>query len=811
MIQMKYYLPKITFLCVCFAVLIAASAVKAQAIYPAEESETITATSPNGNQTVTVILPRRAIQPAEVAIIVNRQDPQSVDVAAYYQLVRNIPAANVIEVSFPAALTSITQKDFEIIKAQVDAAVSALPDIQALVITWTEPWKVKENDSGKGMSITSAFALGFDVDYYNDTSLVCQATRETPYYNTNSVRPYSDFGLRPAMMLAGVNKQNVIDLIDKAVSADQTFPGGDGYLIRTTDNRRSDPRYKTFINTVDSFNRTDALVMNYIDNSAGVRSDNYISNTPDVLFYFTGLVTVPEIATNSYVAGAVADHLTSAGGRLTGPNPQMSVLSWLEAGAIASYGTVIEPCNFAAKFTHTTNFVTPYFSGSTVLEAYWKSVRTPGEGIFVGDPLTRPYGTRVTLGDDGIMDILTTILLPEKTYTLLEAGSVDGPFTIVQLNIEVTQLSFSSITQRVGNSVYVLAENLTPDIQPNTPLLFLPEDDKTDVLLSPELQAYGLAGTAGDIHSKSRWQVSSLAGDFSTGALVLDLTSESQLTTFIVPDLMLDINSTYHWRVKFQYESGAQSEWSNPFSFTTIISDERDQNNDGIPDGQELDDPDLDLDANGEPDITQGDMKGVKSGFDNAPLVVQAAANVTSIDSLCWIDPDTITEMQNRPDDTPVGLINFKMSVNTPGAVAEVVVYFSQAASDGAEWYQYSPQNGWQDYSAHAVFSADRKSVTLAFTDGGFGDTDGAANGVIVDPSGIGANEATPVDGDPPVSAESSSGGGGGGGGGGCLISSTAVSEFPSPNQILGVVVFLASLLIGYKIVVATKAQRHKQ
>lgn len=143
MIQMKYYLPKITFLCVCFAVLIAASAVKAQAIYPAEESETITATSPNGNQTVTVILPRRAIQPAEVAIIVNRQDPQSVDVAAYYQLVRNIPAANVIEVSFPAALTSITQKDFEIIKAQVDAAVSALPDIQALVITWTEPWKVK--------------------------------------------------------------------------------------------------------------------------------------------------------------------------------------------------------------------------------------------------------------------------------------------------------------------------------------------------------------------------------------------------------------------------------------------------------------------------------------------------------------------------------------------------------------------------------------------------------------------------------------------------------------------------------------------
>ena len=84
----------------------------------------------------------------------------------------------------------------------MDAAADALPDIQALVITWTEPWMVKENDTAKGMSITSAFALGFHPDYYNDTALVCEATRATLYYNTGSVRPYSDFGLRPAMMLA---------------------------------------------------------------------------------------------------------------------------------------------------------------------------------------------------------------------------------------------------------------------------------------------------------------------------------------------------------------------------------------------------------------------------------------------------------------------------------------------------------------------------------------------------------------------------------------------------------------------------------
>jgi hypothetical protein len=460
---------------------------------------------------------------------------------------------------------------------------------------------------------------------------------------------------------------------------------------------------------------------------------------------------------------------------------------------------VIEPCNFADKFTHTTNFVSPYFGGATVLEAYWKSVRTPGEGVFVGDPLTRPYGTRVTVGDDGIMDILTTILLPGKTYTLLEADSVAGPFTIVQSNIEVDQLRFSTISQSVGNSVYVLAEDLADDIQPNTPLLFLPEDGKTAVLLSPELQAYGLAGTAGDIHTETRLQISNRAGDFSTGVLVLDVTSDSQLTSFIVPDIMLDINSTYYWRVKFHYESGAQSEWSDPFSFTTIASDETDQNINGIPDSQEIDDPNLDMDGNGTPDMSQVDMKGVKSGFDNAPVVVQAGFNVTSLESLRWIDPDTIAEVQNRPDDMPIGLINFKMSVDNPGAVAEVVVYSSQPTPDGAQWYRYSPLSGWQDYSAHAVFSADRKSVTLAFMDGGFGDADGVANGVIVDPSGVGATIAQPGENDPShPDAGTDTSGGGGGGGGGCLIS-TAVDGFYISNEILGIVVFFGFLLIGLK------------
>jgi hypothetical protein len=64
-----------------------------------------------------------------------------------------------------------------------------------------------------------------------------------------------------------------------------------------------------------------------------------------------------------------------------------------------------------------------------------------------------------------------------------------------------------------------------------------------------------------------------------------------------------------------------------------------------------------------------------------------------------------------------------------------------------------------------------------------------------VDPAGTGVTDTIPVDSNPPDSAESSSGGGGGGGGGGCLIS-TAVNEFPIPNQILGILIFFGLIAV---------------
>jgi len=59
--------------------------------------------------------------------------------------------------------------------------------------------------------------------------------------------------------------------------------------------------------------------------------------------------------------------------------------------ATGSFGTVEEPCNFVQKFPRASVLVKHYQRGNTLIEAYWKSVQWPGQGLFLGDPLARPW------------------------------------------------------------------------------------------------------------------------------------------------------------------------------------------------------------------------------------------------------------------------------------------------------------------------------------------------------------------------------------------------------------------------------------
>ena len=142
----------------------------------------------------------------------------------------------------------------------------------------------------------------------------------------------------------------------------------------------------------------------------------------------------------------------------------------------------------------------------------------------------------------------------------------------------------------------------------------------------------------------------------------------------------------------------------------------------------------------------------------NSILGLQADGDADLV-SLQPVDPDgnDITNRNGMPQNMIYGLLDIKVKVDIPGSSTTVTVILPEPAPQGYKWYKYSPGQGWYDYSANVSFNGDRTRLTITLVDGGTGDDDGQQNGIIEDPSGLGAA--------PAVSASS-----GGGGGGGCFI-----------------------------------------
>jgi hypothetical protein len=129
---------------------------------------------------------------------------------------------------------------------------------------------------------------------------------------------------------------------------------------------------------------------------------------------------------------------------------------------------------------------------------------------------------------------------------------------------------------------------------------------------------------------------------------------------------------------------------------------------------------------------------------------------------LSAIEPSTIPDSIDGPDTFENGPTEMRIKTFDIGEAVTITCYSNKAAAQRYTVFQYVPGTGWVDISEAVTFNSDRTRFTLTLVDGGIGDNDGRADGMISTLFGLGISQDQYAPADEEV---------GKGGGGGCFIS----------------------------------------
>lgn len=314
------------------------------------------------------------LKAADLGLIINTADPYSVEVGEFYIAARKLKPKQVLRLELPVKAV-LTPEEFSALALKVEAAFGE--QTQVLALAWTMPYAVNCN------AITAALTMGYDAALCSQT---CAASKTSLYFNSVSVKPWADLKMRPSMLLAANDVAGAKAMIERGVASDHSLglrgaPPVHAHYLITNDKIRS---VRAPLFPPPGLLRRFGVEVHIDETQA-------LEQAPRVLLYQTGLTHVAKLDAVRWVPGAVADHLTSTGGVFDGTGGQMPATAWIASGATASYGTVSEPCSHVQKFPHPQILLLHYMQGASVIEAYWKSVAWPQQGVFIGEPLAAPF------------------------------------------------------------------------------------------------------------------------------------------------------------------------------------------------------------------------------------------------------------------------------------------------------------------------------------------------------------------------------------------------------------------------------------
>jgi len=318
-----------------------------------------------------------------VVVVANRSSSNSCLLANYYAEARQIPPDNIVKFDWAGDNVAWTEDDFQanlLIPLLSELYQRGLSDqIDTVVLSMDIPFQTIQQGTNIN-STTSALYYGLKADGGGDvTATNSFASSETSFSENRPASAKTNSFL--VTMLTSDSLQQAKRFVDQGVTSDATFPQQPALLAKTYDPNRN-IRYVRFDNAIYN--------VSLLENSALIRTN---SNSPlgstNLFGYQTGLANY-SVSSNAFLPGAIADSLTSFGGKIFGFNDQTSLLAFIDAGASGSYGTVAEP------FADLQKFPDPmvYFyqaRGFNIAESYYQSVNIPYLGLIVAEPLASPF------------------------------------------------------------------------------------------------------------------------------------------------------------------------------------------------------------------------------------------------------------------------------------------------------------------------------------------------------------------------------------------------------------------------------------
>ena len=392
-------------------------------------------------------------------LVVNPNDPSSLQIANAYAALRDIPASNILFIAPPSANIALAITTTQAMSLYVNPIANYIASTPGLagqinyIGTIGEPTSYTIAPQASTLSTTANslnYALDlltpltngsgltlqnatFSADILGPTSGLCQNPYNIPLGSNPAVSHAASYNvyypLAPvgnqtiatqyymsgAIGYSGTNGNTaaqVVASLQGAAAADGTCPTGAVYFENSGNVRSTTRDYQWSYTESQLASRSSTLSISYTYEYG--TSGATPRNRANVLGAACGYPTLTLPNGSTYLGGSWADNLTSYGCDFVSPGGQTLATSFITAGASGTTGSVVEPYAIPNLFTNSSIY-TFVADGSTFGEAFAKSVESPNIQMPLGDMLAQPFAdvpkAAFTSGPKSYGSVLGTISL----------------------------------------------------------------------------------------------------------------------------------------------------------------------------------------------------------------------------------------------------------------------------------------------------------------------------------------------------------------------------------------------------------------